>query len=230
MNTKTVLSISGLLFLGILMACKHDVPQPEPSNDPTVSENCSEDTVYFQNDILPLLVSNCAMSGCHDEASSRDGIILTDYVQVMSTGSVAAGNSGNSDLMEAITENDPDKIMPPPGNGSLTGEQINLIQTWINQGALNNSCASCDTSVFTFGAAVWPIIENNCQGCHTAANAGNNNHQFNNWSDVVADSTALWNSIMGTNQMSLMPKNTAGLSDCQKTIIRKWFNDGAPNN
>jgi uncharacterized membrane protein len=230
MNTKTVLSISGLLFLGILMACKHDVPQPEPSNDPTVSENCSEDTVYFQNDILPLLVSNCAMSGCHDEASSRDGIILTDYVQVMSTGSVAAGNSGNSDLMEAITENDPDKIMPPPGNGSLTGEQINLIQTWINQGALNNSCASCDTTVFTFGTAVWPIIENNCQGCHTTANAGNNNHQFNNWSDVVADSTALWNSIMGTNQMSLMPKNTTGLSDCQKTIIRKWLNDGAPNN
>ena len=219
-----------IVALGLFMACKHDVPIPDPSNDPTVSENCSPDTVYFQNTILPILVSNCAMSGCHDAGSASEGIILTDYVQIINTGSVAPGNSGNSELVEAITENNPDKIMPPPGNGSLTSSEINLIQQWINQGAKNNSCASCDTSVFTFSAGVWPIVESNCQGCHTTANAGNNNHQFNSWNDVVSDSIAFWNSIMQINGMNLMPKNTNGLSDCQKTIIRKWLDSGAPNN
>jgi uncharacterized membrane protein len=230
MRIQVTIAALIITSLGVFMACKHDVPTPDPSNDPTVSENCSSDTVYFQNTILPILVSNCAMSGCHDAGSASDGIILTDYIQIINTGSVNAGNSGNSELVEAITENDPDKIMPPPGNGSLTSAEINMIQQWINQGAKNNSCASCDTSVYTFSAAVWPIVESNCQGCHSTADTGNNNHQFNNWNDIVSDSSAFWNSIMELNGMNLMPKNTSGLSNCQKTIIRKWLDSGAPNN
>ncbi len=230
MKTNFAFAATIISALGIFMACKHDVPIPEPSNDPTVSENCSTDTVYFQNTILPILVSNCAMSGCHDAGSASEGIVLTDYVQIISTGSIAPGNAGNSDLFDAITEDNPDKIMPPPGGSSLSEEEINSIQIWINQGAKNNSCASCDTSVYTFSAGVWPIVESNCQGCHTTSNAGNNYHQFNNWNDVVMDSTAFWNSIVQLNGMSLMPKNTSGLNDCQQTIIRKWLDAGAPNN
>jgi hypothetical protein len=230
MKKNVAFAATIITALGLLMACKHDVPIPEPSNDPTVSENCSTDTVYFQNTILPILVSNCAMSGCHDAGSASEGIVLTDYVQIISTGSIAPGNAGNSDLFDAITEDNPDKIMPPPGGSSLSEEEINSIQIWINQGAKNNSCASCDTSVYTFSAGVWPIVESNCQGCHTTSNAGNNYHQFNNWNDVVMDSTAFWNSIVQLNGMSLMPKNTSGLNDCQKTIIRKWLDAGAPNN
>ncbi len=230
MKTNFAFAATIISALGIFMACKHDVPIPEPSNDPTVSENCSTDTVYFQNTILPILVSNCAMSGCHDAGSASEGIVLTDYVQIISTGSIDPGNAGNSDLFDAITEDNPDKIMPPPGGSSLSEEEINSIQIWINQGAKNNSCASCDTSVYTFSAGVWPIVESNCQGCHTTSNAGNNYHQFNNWNDIVADSEAFWGSISNTGGYSIMPQNTNGLNDCQKIIIRIWLDAGAPNN
>jgi hypothetical protein len=230
MKINVAFAVITFTILGLLMACKHDVPIPDPSNDPIVSMDCPSDTVYFQNSILPILVSNCAMSGCHDQQSAREGIILSDYVNIINTGSVRPGNSEHSELYEAITDFNSDDIMPPSGYGSLSSEEINLIKTWIDQGAINNMCGKCDESNFTFGTGVWPIIEANCQGCHSTADANNNNHQFNNWNDVVMDSTAFWNSIMGINGMSLMPKNTTGLSDCHKNIIRKWLDAGAPNN
>jgi hypothetical protein len=219
-----------LSMLLAFVACKHEKPIPEPSNDPIVSMECPSDTVYFQNSILPILVSNCAMSGCHDQQSAREGIILTDYVQIINTGSVEPGNSKRSELYEAITNFNSDDIMPPSGYGSLSSVEINLIKTWIDQGAINNMCGKCDTNNFTFTTGVWPIVETNCQGCHDNATPDNGFHQFNGWTDIVADSEAFWGSISNTGGYSIMPQNTTGLSDCQKTIIRKWLNAGAPNN
>lgn len=218
--------ISLLVFI---VACKHDAPIPEPSNEPIVSLDCPSDTVYFQNTILPILISNCAMSGCHDQVSAREGIILTDYVQAINTGSIQPGNAKHSELYEAITDFNSDDIMPPSNYGSLTSEEINAIKTWIDQGAINNMCGKCDTNNFTFSSGVWPIVESNCQGCHTNATQENGMHQFNNWQDIVADSEAFWGSILGIDY-SPMPQNSNGLNDCQKTIIRKWLDSGAPNN
>jgi len=48
--------------------------------------------------VLPLLVANCARSGCHDNISRAKGIVLTDYPQVMSTGKVKAGKPADSKL------------------------------------------------------------------------------------------------------------------------------------
>ena len=31
---------------------------------------CSPDSIYFENDILPILISNCAIPGCHDASSA----------------------------------------------------------------------------------------------------------------------------------------------------------------
>jgi len=227
---KTTIYISSLAFaLGLLYSCKHEKPLPEPSNDPIVSMDCPSDTVYFQNTILPILVSNCAMSGCHDQESAREGIVLTDYMQIINTGSVERGNARHSSLYKAISDLNADDVMPPSNYGSLTSEEIDAIKKWIDQGAINNMCGKCDTNNFTFSTGVWPIVQTNCKGCHSSSTTENGNHQYNNWNDIVADSEAFWGSLLGVDY-TLMPKNTSGLNDCQITTIRKWLDNGAPNN
>ena len=46
---------------------------------------CDPDSVYFDNQVLPILVSNCAKPGCHDAASHQDGVVLSSYASLMST-------------------------------------------------------------------------------------------------------------------------------------------------
>jgi mono/diheme cytochrome c family protein len=216
------------LILMTLVSCKHE---PPPDLDGTLSENCDPDTVYFGNTILPLLASNCGMSGCHDEASHKDGIIVTDYYSLMNSDIIDIGNANNSDLIEAITENDPDDIMPPPPSAPLTTEQINAIRTWINQGAKFNNCVGCDTLNYTFNAYILPIIQTNCSGCHSGGSP-DANLVLTNYAEIssIANNGSLMHSLNGTGGYSIMPKNTSGLQSCKITQIQKWINDGAPNN
>lgn len=220
------LGISLALFIA---ACKHAVPYPEPSNDPIKSFNCSTDTVYFQNEILPIIVSNCAMSGCHDAATAEDGVVLTDYMSIMNSDVIERGKPNKSELVEVLTESG-DDLMPPSPYSSLSADAIAKIEKWVSQGAINNQCMECDSTVSSFSAGVWPIVRDNCQGCHSQATSQNSFKVFNNYQDIVNDSSAFWNSILGTNGYSLMPQNSDGLDACKVKVIRNWFDAGAPNN
>jgi mono/diheme cytochrome c family protein len=220
----------GLLIFGVIIfsSCKHE---PPIDTDGTVSENCNADTVYFGNTILPLLVSNCGMSGCHDEGSHAEGIIVTDYYSLMNSDIIDLGNANNSEIMEVITETDSDKIMPPPPGSSLTSAQIDAIRTWINQGAKFNTCIGCDTLNYRFAADIWPIISTNCTGCHSGG-APSGNLLITNHAEtvVLVNDGSLMHSLHGTGGYSIMPKNSTGLQSCKITQIQKWINDGALNN
>ncbi len=216
------------LTLLTLVSCKHE---PPPDLDGTWAEDCDPDTVYFGNTILPLLVSNCGMSGCHDEASHEEGIVVTDYYSLMNSDIIDLGNANNSELMEVITESDPDKIMPPPPSSALTADQINAIRTWINQGAKFNNCVGCDTVNYTFNAYILPIIQTNCTGCHSGGSP-DANLSLTNYAQIVStvNDGSLMHSLLATGGYSMMPKNTTGLQSCKITQIQKWINDGALNN
>ena len=75
------------------------------------------------------------MSGCHDDGSHQDGVVLTSYEKVMATADVRPGRPDNSDLYEVLIETDPDKKMPRPPRNPLTNTQIGQIKKWIEQGA-----------------------------------------------------------------------------------------------
>lgn len=224
MNYKTL----GLLFLFVvaLSSCKHEPPL---DLDGTISQNCDPDTVYFGNTILPLLVSNCGMSGCHDEGSHREGIVLTDYYSIINSDVVKPGRPNQSDLVEVLTASG-EKLMPPNPYSALTTAQINAIRTWIDQGAKFNTCIGCDTLNYKFAADIWPILNTNCYGCHNNNNPGGNIY-IRNYDDVLlmVNDGSLIGSLTG-NGYSLMPKNTNGLQPCKITQIQKWINDGAQNN
>ena len=49
---------------------------------------------------------------------------------------IVPGKSGESELIQRVTSNDPDEVMPPPKSGKkLTARQIELLKKWIDQGA-----------------------------------------------------------------------------------------------
>jgi hypothetical protein len=220
-----------LASLFLFYACTHEPTSPNGTgNIPTVSANCSPDSVYFVNDVMPIIASNCAMSGCHDAVTRADGVDLTSYAKIMNY--VRAGNATRSELYEVIIDTDPDKRMPPPPRSPLTAAQIAKIQKWINQGARNNSCTSgCDTTRFTYAAIIKPMIDNKCAGCHKAGSLGGNvDLSTYAGTRVVALNGKLVGSIMHQTGFSPMPKNTAKLSDCEITQVRKWVAAGSLNN
>lgn len=218
-------------FTSLLLSVVSCVHEPiNPSNG-----QCSSDTVYFENDVLPLIVSNCAMSGCHDAATASDGVVLNSYENIMSTGEVRAGRPSNSEIYEKITDNDPEDRMPPPPASALSSTQIALIRDWIDQGALNNSCenksTSCDTSNVTLTNSVRPILTQYCQGCHnnTSASGGVNLEDYTGLK-TVADNGRLMGSIRQEAEYVAMPQGQSKISDCNIGTIEIWIRNGASNN
>ncbi len=191
---------------------------------------CSPDTVYFQQKILPLIVSNCAMSGCHDAISKKDGVILTDYTNIMRE--VRVSNPTSSDLYKSMIATGGDR-MPPAG--SLTADQINSVLTWVKQGAKNNSCdasaSNCVTTNISFKTTVQPILKSSCVGCHSGAKPSGN-IDLSTYAQVqkYAVNGKLYGSIAHQTGFIPMPSANSTLSTCEVSQIKAWITAGSLNN
>lgn len=215
----------------VMFACTHEnLDLNNPINIPTVSSPCSPDSVYFVSEIMPIIASNCAMSGCHDAATHAEGVNLTSYARILKY--VTPGNPSNSELYSIITTTNSGHRMPPPPRSPLTTAQITKIQKWILQGARNNSCVGgCDTTQFTYAAVIKPMMDTKCVGCHRSGSLGGNiDLSTYTGTRVVALNGKLLGSISQLAGFSPMPKNMAKLSDCEITQVRKWINAGSLNN
>lgn len=223
-----------LLTSVIYVSCKHEIPFPIGTGGggtiipPPASVVCSADTVYFQNTVLPIITSNCAMAGCHDAISHKEGLTLNNYAGIMKI--VKTGNASGSKLVSVITTTDPGNVMPPPPMAKLSTTQIDAIKKWINQGAKNNYCASCDTSSFTYSGAIKSIMTNKCNGCHsgTSASAGIDLTTY-----AGVKTVALNGRLIGSLQYKAgfvgMPQGSR-LPDCEVTQVQKWIAAGTLNN
>ena len=241
---ELIFLIGIIIMIMLLMdSCKHaplgtpDVSDITP-NDGTNNGSggsdeisCDPDSVYFDNTILPLFISNCAKSGCHDAASAQDGIILNSYSNIINTGDIEPFNTEAGHLVEVISESDPDDRMPPPPNIPLSQQQINSIVQWINQGARNNHCDACDTLDVTYSGKIKPILEGKCTGCHSAANSsGGINLSTYAGAEAVALNGRLYGAIDHSPGFTAMPQGGNKLPQCEIDAIRIWADAGAPNN
>ena len=247
-----LLTVLGLCFM-VFLSCEHDSVDPvTPSPGDTTQQPldtmvfdtmdevitgipCHPDSIYFNRDILPILQSNCAKSGCHDVSSHKEDLILDSYANVMASGIVKPYNLNGSDLYEVITETDPDKRMPEPPNQELSADQIALISKWILQGAKELTCddnaGTCDTTNVTYSGYVAPLLSAYCVGCHSGG-APSGNILLNSHASVqtLAFDGRLMGAITWTYGFSQMPKGAAKLSNCKISKIKAWVNDGAQNN
>lgn len=238
MNSK----ISSVLvfFLTVIavsiFSCKHEIPgfidpgtgTGTGSGTPTTTGNCSSDTVYFATEILPLVVSNCATTGCHDAITRKEGVQLTNYSTIM--GYVKPFSAANSKLYKECIKSGSER-MPPPPLPAFTQLQLSRIIIWINQGAKNNQCLSgCDSTLFTYSGAVSLTMNTYCKGCHNPASLGGG-IDLSTYATVKASAAGrLLGSMVHTAGYSAMPKGSNKLSDCQISQIRKWIQAGTPNN
>lgn len=201
----------------------------------TTGVPCDSTRIYFERQILPILRSSCAFSGCHDAASAQDGVILDNYDDVIRTGEVRPFDLNDSELYEVLVDGDEDDRMPPAPRSRLPASQINLIATWILEGAENLSCdetaQGCQTTDVSFSAVVKPIIETNCQGCHSGGSpSGGINLSAYAGIKAQADNGRLLGSIDWQEGFSRMPQGGPKLDQCTVDQIAAWISDGAQNN
>lgn len=215
-----------------------DTTTVDTTGNNTNTDPCHPDSIYFEQQILPILLSSCAFSGCHLTANSQnDGIQLTSYATVMATADVQAYDLNDNEIYDKITDNDPDDIMPPPPYAPLNGQQISLIAQWIMQGAKNITCnpnntgGNCNTQNVSFSQNIQPILQTNCTGCHGGA-APSDNINLSNYAGVYAVATngRLNGSITHANGFTPMPLGLAQLPECDIAKIQAWIQAGAPNN
>lgn len=237
-----LLVLSGFCLLGFLMlpACRHELGplsvnpvDPVDTSDVDVPDltgwPCSADTAYFQNQILPLITSNCSMAGCHDAISHKEGITLTNYDNIVKN--VKPFNGSQSKLYKVVIDNDPGDRMPPPPAPAFTAEQKALLKKWIDQGAKNNRCNEsyglCDTTKVTYTGYIQPLVAGKCQGCHGAVNPSGG-LKLSTYAEVKASAQTglFYGSIVHSAGVSPMPQNGAKLSNCQANKVKAWISAG----
>lgn len=225
-----VLTIS--LFSISIISCKHDPFIASNPNDPgtPTGGQCDPDTVYFQNSVLPLLISNCAQSGCHNAQDHREGVVVSSYEKLLSTiERVTQTNWSKNGLVKVL-----EKGSMPQGLPKFTTEQIDMIKKWVSQGAKNNMCdesyGGCDTvTVVSYSAFIQPLMQNKCLGCHTGSNP-QGSVNLGTYANVknYALNGKLYSSV--TRTASWMPSGGAKLDDCSLRKIQLWVDAGAPQN
>ena len=102
-----------------------------------VKDNCEEcggdnsTCVNYSTEIQPILTANC--TSCH---GGSGGLTLTSYSDLMGNDVVDPGNSMTSKLIQRLKGTS--GIQMPKNQDPLDESNINLIETWIDEGALDN--------------------------------------------------------------------------------------------
>ena len=199
---------------------------------PTTNVVCNPDTVYFKQKILPLIVSNCAMSGCHDAISKKEGVILTDYTNIIKE--VSTKNPASSSLYTSLLRNGEER-MPPPPMAAFSKENIAMVLTWIKQGAKNNSCeasgTACITTNMSFAKDITPILQSSCTGCHSGTKP-QGAIDLTTYANVYtyALNGKLYGSVAHLAGYIAMPSANVSISSCEISKIKSWIDSGSKNN
>lgn len=203
--------------------------------------NCSannpdngEQTDCFVQTISPIIRSNCATSQCHDAVTHKEGLALTSYASIKSL--VKVGNPDGSKLIQVLNASGEDRMPPLPKN-PLSADQVASLRNWISKGAFNSDCPSqqCDTTnAISYSSQIWPIIQDNCKGCHSSPSPGGD-VLLTNYSEVKASvqnlrngTSVLEGSITQLNGFKAMPQGSK-LDKCSIRKIQLWISQGSAN-
>ncbi len=95
------------------------------------------ETVSFAREIAPILMDNC--SGCHIAGRRGSGGLRMDtFAQLLrggDSGAVVMGGDASASLLVKKLRGESGQRMPAGGRPPLSPEQIQLISTWIGEGA-----------------------------------------------------------------------------------------------
>ena len=113
-----------VFFAGILIALSGCENKKEDLLFPNTPVDCTLSPASFKTDIQPMMMNNCATSGCRNSGDAAAGVILETYTQIKEASS------------RIHTEVVVDKTMPV--SGPLSSSEINKIRCWVSSGSPNN--------------------------------------------------------------------------------------------
>ena len=226
---KSVIAITIISSLFIFQECKRDngdvTPTPTdtthhvvvPPIDSSKYVPNTGDSTCFNSQIYPLIMSNCAMSNCHDSKTKQKGYDLSTYANI-----ARFAYPINASI---ITDKMP-KGLPP-----LSASQKAMYWKWVTEGAHKVVCDTnaCDTTNVTYTACIQPLVQNYCGGCHNSTSTGGG--ILLNTYDNVKSSVQFGNllcSIQWTNSCKRMPQNSGQLTSCNIRKFIIWKNNNYP--
>jgi len=100
-----------------------------------------------------------------------------------------------------------------------------------NEETLYPNAIACDTSNVKYSTTIVPILQTNCNGCHSQTSPSGN-IVTDNYSSVkiIVDNGKLNGTINHIISYSPMPKGGNKLTNCELAKFRIWISNGAPNN
>ncbi len=195
----------------------------------TTTQTTQSGTLWacYDRDIQPILTNSCAISGCHNSTTHKEGYDFSTYAKTLNA--IKSGNPGNSVLYKVITAStSSENFMPPKPYSSLSKAAIDTIYSWIKRGALNEQCASpCDTiGTIGYTSHIKSMIDLFCLSCHGTTNPSGG-IKLVTASDIqtVAKSGKLLGAIKRQSGYSAMPPSYS-LSKCDIRQIELWIKQG----
>ena len=211
-----------LLLITASLSCTHE-PFVAPSNT-------TDTGLCFDRDILPIFVSQCAKSGCHDKNSHEEGYVLDSYDNIVSKG-ITKGRANSSRIYEVLFREADDRM--PKDAAPLTAIQISLIKRWIDAGATRdtNCQSACDSNLFTFNSTIKPLVNKYCAGCHSGVSPSGN-LTLSSYQDIrnAVLNKNLLKSIRYEPGYPGMPNSGIRLSSCEIRQMEKWVEANMPDN
>ncbi|TWU37643.1 Planctomycete cytochrome C [Novipirellula aureliae] len=124
------------LFALLSSASKKIEPSASAPINPATPAN--KQTVDFALQVAPMFIQSC--SGCHlDSMQNRGGLRMDTFAQMMRGGDsgpiIVPGDAASSLLIQKLRGMAGDR-MPAGGRPAFSDEAIELISTWINEGAV----------------------------------------------------------------------------------------------
>ena len=124
-------------------------------------------TPTFDSDIQPLVEAKCVV--CHGQGSPQAGLDLRTKASILRGGksgpALVVGASARSLLLDKVVS----KTMPP-GDGKLSGDEIDALRLWIDKGAPANAAELATASGGDSGPLtehdILPIFQLRCIACH----------------------------------------------------------------
>lgn len=118
-------AIFTLAIFAVLTSCYYDNEEELYQN---FEQPCDVSSVTYSQDVNIIVAENCALSGCHVNPGAQAGLDLTTY----------QGVSANAASIQNRINLAPGAAGKMPPTGQLNDCDLEKLNTWIDQGALNN--------------------------------------------------------------------------------------------
>ncbi len=135
----TVSRIAAVTFILILITWSSWVCKDSITDGSLGDIVFPETNVSYGNQVEPLFLRSCAITGCHDHENMAAGVNFETYQDAISKPLVIIpGDTVNSHLVWSLRRKNNVPLMPPAERPQLTENQKLGLKRWIYENATNN--------------------------------------------------------------------------------------------